>query len=92
MRKEPTTDDIKNCYSCQQIIEYGVREDKGNHTCGRDAKEIERMISLYETKDLIESGYGGINKNGTIVDRRKVKDAVPFQKNSLFNTPKPKDI
>lgn len=83
---------IKNCDPCQQIIEHGVRVDNGNHTCGRDAKTISRMISLYETMDVIKSGYGGINKQGTIVDRREVKDAVPFQKNSLFNTPKPKEI
>jgi len=85
-------DKIKNCDPCQQIIEHGVREDEGNHTCGRDAETISRMIGLYKTKELIESGYGGINKKGTIVDRREVKDAVPFQKNSLFNTPKPKKI
>ena len=89
---EELNDRIKNCVSCQQVIEHGVREDKGNHTCGRDAETIKRMIGLFETKDLIESGYGGISKKGAIVDRRKVNDAVPFQQNSLFNTPKPKDI
>lgn len=85
-------DKIKNCDPCQQIIQHGILVYSGNHTCGRDAETINRMIELYKTKELIESGYGGINKQGTIVDRREVKDAVPFQKNTLFNTPKPKDL
>lgn len=47
---------------------------------------------LIETKALLDSGYAGINQQGTIVDRRKFPDAVPIQQNSMFNTPKPKKV
>lgn len=42
--------------------------------------------------DIIKSGYAGILPNGNIVDRRQHPEAIPCQENSLFNTPKPKDI
>ena len=86
------TNSIKNCAPCQQIIEHRSRKDAGNHTCGRESETIERMIGLFKVQDLIDSGYAGINRKGTIVDRREDKDAVPIQKNSLFGTPPPKEV
>ena len=49
-------------------------------------KEIEATITL------MKSGYGGILSNGNIVDRRDHPEAIPFQENSLFGNPKPKDL
>lgn len=47
---------------------------------------------LIDTYELITSGYAGVNKQGTIVDRRLFPDAVPIQENTMFNTPKPRKI
>lgn len=47
---------------------------------------------LMKTKEILQSGYGGILPNGNIVDRRKFPKAIPCQENELFNTPKPKKI
>lgn len=47
---------------------------------------------LYETVDLIKSGYAGILSNGNIVDRRKFPEAYVIHENPLFGCPKPKDI
>lgn len=47
---------------------------------------------LFETVDLIKSGYAGILSNGNIVDRRKFPEAFLIHENPLFGCPKPKDI
>lgn len=47
---------------------------------------------LVDTHDLIQSGFAGVDKTGKIVDRRVDKKAVPIQENSMFNTPKPKEL
>ena len=47
---------------------------------------------LIDTYELMQSGYAGINQQGTIVDRRQFPNAVPIQENSMFNTPKPKKL
>lgn len=44
---------------------------------------------LVDTYELLQSGYAGVNQQGTIVDRRVEKNAVPIQKNSMFNAPDP---
>lgn len=41
---------------------------------------------------LNQSGYAGVNKQGTIVDRREFPNAIPIQGNSLFNIVKPKPL
>jgi hypothetical protein len=46
---------------------------------------------LIDTYDLLQSGYAGINQQGTIVDRREFPSAVPIQHNPMFNTPPPKE-
>jgi hypothetical protein len=55
-------------------------------------EEKKRLAHLESIVELTKSGYAGIDKNGTIVDRRIVKDAIPIQENRLFGTPKPKKI
>jgi hypothetical protein len=47
---------------------------------------------LIDTYELMQSGYAGVNKQGTIVDRRPFPDATPIQQNSMFNTPAPKKV
>ena len=47
-----------------------------------------RLITMY----VIESGYGGVNIHGAIVDRRIYPNAVPIQKSSYSSAPEPKDI
>ena len=41
---------------------------------------------------LNASGYAGITKEGTIVDRREFNDAIPIQKNSVFGIIEPKEL
>ena len=40
----------------------------------------------------MQSGYGGVDETGAIVDRRFSPDAMPFQENRLLNTPPPIDF
>lgn len=47
---------------------------------------------LIDAFDLTAEGYAGINKNGTIVDRRKFKDAIPIPENKYMGIPKPKEV
>ena len=47
---------------------------------------------LVNIMDIINSGFAGINKQGTVVDRRTNKDAVPIQKNKMFSAPEPKKV
>ncbi len=43
--------------------------------------------------DLLNaSGWAGVTKEGTIVDRRYFPDALPVPANSLFGIPEPKDV
>lgn len=37
----------------------------------------------------IQSGYGGVNKSGQLVDRRKHPDATPIPANELLRVPEP---
>lgn len=47
---------------------------------------------LIKTFEINQSGYAGVLPNGNIVDRREHPEAIPIQKNSLFNIPEPKDL
>ena len=49
----------------------------------------EDLIKIHE---INMSGYAGCDRNGNIVDRREFPDAVPVQKNSIFNIPEPKKL
>ena len=54
--------------------------------------EKTKLQELLKTHDIIKSGFGGMLPNGNLVDRRQFPNAIPLQKNTLFKTPKPKDI
>jgi hypothetical protein len=43
-------------------------------------------------KEIIDSGYAGVLGDGGIVDRRVFPTATPVQKNSMLNTPAPKQL
>ncbi len=47
---------------------------------------------LVDTYDLLQTGYAGINRSGTIVDRRLFPEAIEIKHNSMFDTPPPKKI
>lgn len=47
---------------------------------------------LVDSYDLLQSGYAGINQNGTIVDRRLFPEAKEIPHNSMFGTPHPKKV
>ena len=49
-------------------------------------------IHIINIMDIINSGFAGINKQGTIVDRRTDNNAVPIQKNKMFTAPEPKKV
>lgn len=56
-----------------------------------------RLISigrqdLVDTHDLLQTGYAGVNQNGTIVDRRLFPEATEIKYNSMFDTPPPKKV
>lgn len=73
---------MKKCEKCG----YNHEETE---TCEQVTKRVEGLL---KTIELTKSGYGGILPNGNIVDRREHKDAIPFQENPLFGTPKPKPL
>lgn len=52
----------------------------------------ERLAKLEETQLLVASGFAGVNKKGTIVDRRIDPSAVPMQKNDHLRIPEPKKL
>ena len=54
--------------------------------------ELVKLQKLLKTKELCQSGYAGVSKEGKIVDRREFPDATPMQRNPVFNTPKPKKV
>ncbi len=47
---------------------------------------------LIEVHEINQSGYAGIDANGTIVDRRKHPDAIPIPANKMLGIPEPKDL
>jgi hypothetical protein len=51
-----------------------------------------RLPSHLLTFYILESGYAGVNRNGTIVDRRIYPDAVPMPSGGISIAPTPKDI
>lgn len=48
-----------------------------------------RIELLRKGIEISKSGYGGVDRNGNVVDRREHPSAVPIQKNSIFGTPEP---
>jgi hypothetical protein len=51
-----------------------------------------KVDALMKIQEIVKSGYGGCMPNGNIVDRREHPTAIPLQKNSLLNIPKPRTI
>tara|TARA_R110000772_G_C13310328_1_gene440505 strand:- start:35960 stop:36427 length:468 start_codon:yes stop_codon:yes gene_type:complete len=50
-------------------------------------------LELHRIHDSVkEQGYSGVLPNGNIVDRRIFPNAIPMQKNSMFNIPKPEKL
>lgn len=47
---------------------------------------------LIKTFYVLRSGYAGINKDGTILDRREHDNLVPIPKNSNIDRPEPKEV
>lgn len=54
----------------------------------RDMNERGALLTYY----IIESGYAGVNKSGTIVDRRIYTDAVPIPGGGISVAPSPKEV
>lgn len=52
----------------------------------------DKLRGLKDTIKFVSEGYGGMNKNGNIVDRRIHPNAVPMEKNDLLNIPAPKKV
>ncbi len=59
---------------------------------GGNDKDTEKLQKLMRQAAIAKSGWGGIDRNGNIVDRRVVADAVPIQENKLMDTPAPKNL
>lgn len=57
-----------------------------------ETDQAERGKRLEEMGALAESGYGGIDKNLNIVDRREFPDAIPFPFSRFMGTPQPKKV
>jgi hypothetical protein len=53
-----------------------IGEYRFHQHCYFDEKS--RQKALYAKLSLVNSGFGGIDKKGNIVDMRNDKDAVPF--------------
>ena len=50
-------------------------------------QKAEKLYTIHAEKmmELNKSGYAGVTPDGEIVDRRLVPDAIPMQKNVMFN-------
>lgn len=62
----------------------------GEHQpCENCAPHLDKVRGLLGVKDLVHSGFAGVNKDGRIVDRREDPSAVAMAENSFFGIPKP---
>ena len=53
-------------------------------------QEAEAIMNLFlKTLEISKSGYAGVLPNGNIVDRREHPEAMPIEKNNMFEIPKP---
>lgn len=60
---------------------------KMNAPMYEDMQKSGHLLTYY----ILESGYAGTNKKGTIVDRRIYPDAIPIQSGGISITP-PKEV
>lgn len=51
-----------------------------------------KMKMLLDGIELIKSGYAGVDKNGTIKDRRTTQGLIACRENPSLNTPHPKPV
>jgi hypothetical protein len=56
------------------------------------AKAVLHYEQLTRLQGVIAEGFAGVDKKGTIVDRRIVPDAVPIPANPMMRTPEPKKV
>ena len=75
------------CLAHKAVIEGG--EAGAALACPNCAPHVERTRLLLGTAKLAQSGYGGVNKERRIVDRRTDPTAFPIPENALMNIPKP---
>lgn len=58
----------------------------------KETTKQSNLKALLFVNEIIKSGYAGVMPNGNIVDRREHPNAIPLQKNSIFNTPELKPV
>jgi hypothetical protein len=58
--------------------------------CEICAPHLEKTRKLLGTVATMQSGHGGVSKEGRIVDLREQPDAVPMAANDLFGIPQSK--
>jgi hypothetical protein len=57
--------------------------------CEKCAPHLEQVRRLLGAVAVAKSGFGGVNKDGRIVDRRDDPSATPIAENGLLEIPKP---
>jgi hypothetical protein len=67
----------------------GFNHNIESESCDQVKARVELLMKGIE---VIKSGYGGILRNGNIVDRRDHPEAIPLQENKMLGTPKPKKL
>jgi len=69
-------------------------QEKGEDLPKSEKEEFDRLFtkSFKHVNEINQSGYAGINKSGTIVDRRIDPNSVAIQENEMFWVVKPKSL
>lgn len=52
----------------------------------KETEELEKKV------ELMGNGYAGLDRMGSVVDRRENKSSVPIKENSMMGIPKPKEV
>ncbi len=77
---------LKPCLSLEDILSGRLRP------CEICRPHLERARTLLKSVEASTSGYGGVTKEGRVVDRRDHPDATSIPANRLLNIPKPKRL
>lgn len=75
------------CLSHKDVI--GGVEAGPLKPCENCAPHLEKVRRLLGAVAVVKSGFGGVSKEGRIVDRRDDATAVPMAENSMLGIPKP---
>ena len=75
------------CLSHKDVI--GGVEPGPLKPCDKCAPHLEKVRRLLGAVAVAKSGYGGVNQEGHIVDRRDDPNAVPIAENGMLEIPKP---